>query len=159
MKANGTLFWKDDYDTFYSVYWETINGVIDITSTISQPYVWGKPPAGHITSGILFRRGIITINRQVLRPLENGYEIVAEGASQYEGDVQMNYPCQRGPIDQFKYHLNQLVADSTQILVSDGSHWTDPDEESEDSIWSDLDISGSPVSTSATVLEFIDVWA
>lgn len=159
MQSQGTIFFKDDYDVVYHTTWETIGGVLDVTSTVGSPIVWGEQASGYQLNGILYRRGIITITRQVLRPLANGYEIVAEGVSQFIDFIQMNYPCQPGPQDNFKYHLNNPLVDQTEIVVTDGPHWADPDVSTDaDMVWGDLDSGGSPVPISGTVLEFIDVW-
>jgi hypothetical protein len=160
MKPSGHIFYQDEYQQQYHVEWKTTGGVIDFTSTIGQPFVWGKPPSGYLREGILFRRGIVTITRQVLRPFDGGYEIIAEGSSQYEDDIQMNFPCQTGPTDPFKYHLDRPLVDVVDAIVTDGPRWADPDsEDDEDMVWGDLDSSGNPVPiTGATVLEFIDVW-
>ncbi len=164
MKPEGHILFKDEYDTLYNVDWRTVSGVIDFTSTVGQPFVWGKSRTGFMRDGVLFRRGIVTITRQVLRPFSGGYEIVAEGSSQYEDDIQMNFPCQTGPTDPFKYHLDRFLVDELAITVTDGSRWADPDLFDDDEadafmVWGELDSGGNDITiTGATVLEFIDVW-
>lgn len=159
MKPSGHIFYKDEYDTFYDVEWKTVNGVIDLTSTVGQPFVWGKPAAGFMRDGVLFRRGIVTITRQVLRPFAGGYEIVAEGSSQYEDDIQMNFPCKPGPSDPFQYHLDRPIVDDVQTVVTDGPRWADPGEDNDDDmLWGTLDTAGNPAALAGTALEFIDVW-
>lgn len=159
MKPNGRILFKDDYDTLYEVDWKTVGGAIDLTSIVGQPFVWGKAASGYIRDGVLFRRGVVTITRQVLRPFDGGYEIVAEGSSQYEDDIQMNFPCQVGPTDPFQYHLNHPIVDELQTVVTDGPHWADPEEAiDDDMLWGDLDSNGDPIVVSGTPFEFIDVW-
>lgn len=159
MKPSGNIFYRDEFQQSYHVEWKTVNGVIDFTSTVGQPFVWGKARTGFMRDGVLFRRGIVTITRQVLRPFDGGYEIVAEGSSQYEDDIQMNFPCQTGPTDPFQYHLDRPIVDDVEAVVTDGPRWADPDEDNDDDmLWGDLDFSGSPVAVSGTALEFIDVW-
>ena len=84
-------------------------------------------------------------------------------ASQYKDYVQMNYPCQVGFTDEFKYHLTNNVSDEVQMIVSSGSRWADPDELiDENAIWGDVYDGGTEVEFTATggsdVLSWIDVW-
>jgi hypothetical protein len=161
VKSEGRIFYQDYTDTIYEVTWSTIGDVIDITTITRNPRLWGHPPEGFVRNGILFRKGIVTVNRQVLRPLASGYEIVAEGSSQYTDYIQMNYPCQEGPRDTFIHHLNYSVTDAIEGQVTDGPHWADPDEPLDfDMIWGAVDDSGDVLEgTGSELLEFIDVWA
>ena len=164
MTPSGQIFFKDSYEQFYSIKWDTINGVIDMTTVISQPYVWGKAPSGKIVGGVLFRNGVVTIERQVIRPFTGGYEIVADGVSQYEDLIQMNFPCQKGPSDPFKYHLNNGMIDECESIITEGPRWADPDDQNDaDMIWGDIDSAGNPLATptmtgGADILAFVDVW-
>lgn len=161
----GIVFFQDEYGQFYDVQWETIGAVLDITTTTSQPYVWGENPQGFIKNGILFRKGIITIHRQVLELLSDGYIIIAEGVSQFEDFIQMNFPCGQGPTDPFQYHLDCAVLDDTHFKVLEGSHWADPtDPDDNDAIWGDLNPDGSPLeeltmTEGADILAWTDIWS
>jgi len=162
MKPSGLIFYRDNFDIIYHVEWNTVNGIIDLTSTVKQPRVWGKNPEGYVKNGILFRKGIVTVERQVLRPYSGGYEIIAEGAVQYEDFIQMNFPCQDGPQDTFKHHLNNSIVDECEGLVTDGPRWADVDDTT--AIWGDIDDSGVPIDDITTVggadiFSFIDVWS
>lgn len=163
ISPSGSVFYQDEYQTFYDVQWETINGLLDITTTIKQPFVWGEESEAFIKNGTLFKKGIITVERQILRIYGGGYEIVASGASQILDFIQMNFPCGGGPVDNFKYHFNCSVLDETIIKVSDGSHWVDITETDHvSSIWGNVNLDGSVVNpnpTDASALEWIDVWA
>lgn len=159
MQPSGHILFQDEFQQNYYVEWVTTDGVIDFTSTVGQPYVWGEEDTGFIKEGVLFRRGIVTITRQVIRPFQGGYEIVAEGVSQFEDDIQMNFPCQVGPADPFKFHLDYPIVDQVLTVVTDGPRWADPDEDIDyNMVWGDLDVNGDPMVVSGTVLEFIDVW-
>lgn len=157
---SGSIFYKDNYDTFYNVEWEQVGDVIDITTTIQQPYVWGQADSGRLENNILYRDGIISIIRQVLRPLIGGYEIVAEGSSQFEGQIQMNFPCEEGPQDPFKFHLDCSVLDQLEFAITDGPRWADPDDSNDsDAIWGDVTAGGAPIIVGgADTLEWLDVW-
>lgn len=163
MTPSGQLFFQDQYLTQFIVEWNTVDGVLDITSIVKQPYQWGKADTGSIRNHILYRNGIITITRQLLRSLLGGYEIIAEGVSQYEDEIQMNFPCQRGPFDPFKYHLNNHFTEDCHGYVTDGPRWADPDEVNDANVvWSDVDEEGALTVGSITedleVLEFLDIW-
>lgn len=161
--SNGHIFYEDEYTQKYEVQWETINGVIDITTIVMQPYVWGQQPEIRIDNGILYRRGIVTIVRQAIEVLSDGYVIIAEGSSQYEEYIQMNYPCEQGPVDNFKYHLNCSIIDDIYVKVRKGPRWADPDDDDDDlMIWADIDQNGTPLLISGTeehsYLSWTDVW-
>ena len=162
MAPSGTIFFQDEYQVIYEASWQTVGGVIDFTSVVRTPFVWGEPPSGHIRNGVLFRRGIVTVERQVLRLVPGGYEVVADGVSQYEDDIQMNFPCQQGPVDRFKYHLNNPLVDDCGGLVSGGARWADPANANDTAmVWGDLDGAGSPVAAFTVAddtFAFIDVW-
>ncbi len=158
MKPSGRIFYKDWSDTIYHLVWETIGGAIDFTLTVGTPFVWGREPAGSVRDGVLYRRGVVTITRQILRPITGGYEIVAEGVSQYEDEIQMNFPCETGPTDTFTYHLNRPASDEVTAIMTDGPRWADPIDDP-DVVWTDLDSGGDAVATTGTIpFEFIDVW-
>jgi len=158
---SGHIFTEDEYKAQYVVDWETVRGDLDITTEIRQPYVWGEEPDGFVKNNILFRRGMITVKRQIIRPLDEGYMIVAEGSSQYIDYIRMNYPCGGGPTDPFTYHCNCSVLDEIECIVTEGSRWADPDNpEDTDIIWGDMETDGSLVPTTDDVLiEWDDVWS
>lgn len=161
MQPSGDIFFQDSFEQFYGVIWETTNGLIDVTTTTYQPYVWGDEDDGFIKNGVLFRRGIITVHRQILRQLDDGYEIVAEGASQIIDYIQMNFPCEQGPIDPFTYHLNCGVSDETEFTFTIGTRFGDPDESVDDSaVWGEVSAGGTVSgATGEEILEWIDVWS
>ena len=160
----GNIFFQDEYEQQYLVDWETVGGVLDITTEVRQPYVWNEEPSGFIKNGILFRQGIITIHRQVLELLSDGYIIVAEGVSQFRDFIQMNFPCEQGPTDPFEFHLDCAVLDKMHFKVLEGPHWADPtDSDDDNAIWGDLNPDGSPLDTvtligGAEILEWVDIW-
>lgn len=160
IKPSGKVLYKDEYGQIYDVQWETVNGLIDITTIIKQPYVWGEEPQAYIRNGILYRLGIITTQRQILRIFDGGYEIMAEGSSQTEDYVQTNYQCERGPVDNFLYHINYHVSDDIENRVYDGISWTDPNE-STSTVWGYVDPSGGVIpniTEDTPILEWINIW-
>lgn len=157
MNPSGSIFYQDEYEQFYNVDWETINGLIDITTIIKQPYVWNEEPDAFIRNGILFRKGLVIVERQIIKMTDEGYEIIAEGSSNIVDYIQMNFPCGGGPSDTFKYHYNCAISDEIILKISDGSHWSDVTEDSNYSIWGMVNPDGSVSTTDS--LEWIDVWS
>jgi hypothetical protein len=124
-----------------------------------QPYVWGARQDGYVKDGILYRLGIITVIRQIIKVISCGYEIVADGSSQYTDYVQMNYPCGGGPVDTFMHHLDYIVSDNTESRIVDGSNWSDPDDLVNTAVWCDVDEFGECSSSATeTTLSWTDVW-
>lgn len=163
INPTGHVFYKDPYDQLYDVRWETVNGLIDITTEIHQPHVWGEVPNGYIKNGVLFRSGIVTIKRQILRIFDGGYEIIAEGASQVHDFIQMNFPCTTGPVDNFIFHLDHYIADKTVFKITGGPRWADPaDPGDSEVVWGAVNPDGSPGDSTSTdnivSLEWMDVW-
>lgn len=156
--ATGNIFYQDNYGTLYDAAWETVNGNLDITSIVSQPFVWGEQPRGYVQNNKVFRWGVITVTRQVIKVLDRGYEIIAEGTAQYYDYVQTNFICELTPVDNFTYHLNCGISDDIEIRVSDGVQFTDPDE-SGVSVWGDVQPDGTPITGTDLVVEWLDVWA
>ena len=155
--ATGSVFYQDDYLALYDVTWETTNNDLDITSIVSNPYLWGQEAQGYVQNNKVFRLGLITVTRQIIRVFDGGYEIIAEGVSQYIDYIQVNFICEDGPFDNFIYHVDCGISDDIESRVSDGSQWTDIDEVS-DSVWGDVQTDGTPIASTDQPLEWLDVW-
>jgi len=136
-KPSGNIFYSDCYDTQYRVTWETVDGLIDITTIIAQPRTWGKQEEGYVRNKIVYRKGIISVIRQIIKLVNNGYEIVAEGTSQYIDFIQCNFPCVDGPKDTFLHHFDNTISDETDIRVTSGTHWTDPSDTDDNVFFAD----------------------
>jgi len=158
-KPSGSLFYKDSWDQQYRVTWETVDGLIDITTIIMQPRVWGRQEEGYVKNKVVYRKGVISVIRQVIKLIDNGYEIIAEGASQYTDFIQCNFPCVDGPKDTFLHHLDSSISDETDIRITSGTHWTDPSDLGDSVVFTDLDAGGVSLPGTEEVLEWVDVWA
>lgn len=159
----GSVFYADEYGQQYKIDWSTDNGIIDITTITLQPYVWGEESKGYINNHILYRYGIVSVIRQLLRPIENGYEIISEGSSQYQDYIQTNFICATGPSDNFAYHLNCGLLDEDTTITTIGPHWSTA-EVDDNSTWFDVDSGGAGLDlTGGTYpseeLYWVDVWA
>lgn len=162
MNDTGSIFYQDGYDQLYKVDWTIINNVMDITTIVMQPFVYGQQE-GYIQANTIFRKGIITVKHQVFKLLTGGYVLQAEGLSSYVDYIQMTYPCGGGPVDNFKYHVDNQTGDDFAIKVVDGPHWADPDDPDDlYAVWGDVNNDGSIIDITATggvdVLEWIDIW-
>jgi hypothetical protein len=162
MDSNGNIFYKDDYDQFYRVDWSITNGLLDITTVIMQPFVFGQQE-GYVRANTIYKKGIITVKQQIFKIVQGGYIIQAEGMSSYEDFIQMTFPCGDGPNDGFKFHLNNSAVDDFGISVQQGPRWADPDDINDVyMVWGDVNNDGSPVDITATggatILEWLDVW-
>ena len=124
MQPSGNIDWIDEYGTIYKTTWETIGGVIDITTITKTPYVWGEDASGFVADNVVYKRGMISIVRQILRPDESGYTIVAEGGSSYVDTFPVTFPCQ-AMVANFKYYLDDIISDTVDLLVYDGNGWVD----------------------------------
>jgi len=160
ISKSGNIFYKDDYGQVYEVTWETIGSSIDITTVTKQPYVWAEQDQGHIKNRAVFRKGVVTTHRQVLKEIDGGYIIVAEGASQNIETFQHTFPCGDVPVDKFKYHLDCNIADDEEFQVAIGPRWADPSVSADvEAVWGNVNSDGSVTADSGDVsLEYIDIW-
>ncbi len=163
INPSGTLFYADDYGQQYHVEWSTSNGIIDITTITMQPYVWGEEAKGYIENNILYRYGIVSVIRQLLKPLTSGYEIISEGYSQSKEYFRTNFNCVQGPSDDFKYHLNCGLVDEEYFITTEGSHWS-TGEDDDMSTWYDVDTGGTGIDLTGDTypseeMTWVDVWA
>lgn len=165
---SGNIFYIDEHDTQFSIIWETVNGNLDITETIKTPFLRLVDPEGFIKNNTVFRKGEVSIHRQVIRQSDGEYEIIAEGSLVYVDYIQTNFPCSVGSVDQSKYHLDCALTDENEIRVTDGPHFTDPDpDDTLDEIltvWAFLDSGGNSTGEATgtggvDTLEWIDVWS
>ena len=169
---SGKIFYQDEYGTIFDVEWETVNGNLDITSKVQQPFIWGQTPRGYVRNHRVFRYGIIMITRQLLQKLpsgsyeiledgtkNSGYVIIAEGTSYYFDYIQVNFICETQPRDNFAYHIDCGICDEIESLVEDGLQYTDPDGSGSDTVWGDVLPDGTPIVGTVPVLEWMDVWS
>lgn len=154
---NGTIFYEDGYGTIYDAVWETVDGYLDITSIVSQPFIWGMQPRGYILNHRVFRYGLVTVTRQVIDVRGDSYEIIAEGSAHYFDYIQTSFMCEAVPHDNFTYHLNSAVQDGVEIRVSDGPHFMDPGDPSSFCAWPEVHPDGSTSAGTDPVLEWMDI--
>lgn len=160
MKPSGNVYYQDEYGQQYIIEWNSNNDTVDITTTTMQPYVWGKAKEGKIQNSNVYVKGIITVERQVIKNSSNTYTVVADGYIQYIDYVKTTFNCTTNlPVDVFINHHDNEITDSIGAPVSSGPGWYDPADgsDADTCVWCALLTDGTPIN-SGDILEFIDVW-
>ena len=122
----GSYRYKDDYDIIYESSWVFVDDVLDILLVTKSPRVWGELEEGYIDNGRVFRKGIITTTRQIIRVDDEGYTIQGQGSEQRVDYFQTNILCGDQPyVDNFCFHLDCYVTDELENLVVCGPRWVD----------------------------------
>lgn len=161
---SGSIFFKDIYSQLYNVEWETIlhDGLelLDFTTVVKIPYVWGQIDEGFIKDKQVFRRGICMTQRQIFAPAIDGYEIVAEGESAIICIFQSTFSCGTAPTDPFRHHLDQALCDQIEGIVACGPRFADPAEPNDDEVlFSEISLTGAIVEIPCSQpFQFVDVW-
>lgn len=130
--TSGSFNYIDDYGVRYEVSWQTTASGLDITTIIKQPFVWGETNSGYVVGHALFRRGMVSVQRQIFTDNDDGYTLVSEGSSQTISVYQDSFPCGPAPSDPFCYHLNNCATDDVDCPVITGPHWSDPNDPGDD---------------------------
>jgi hypothetical protein len=162
MDNTGNVYYLDSYGTEYEVSWQPSGltlGDIDITTIMRQPLVWGEnysfsgstpeERGGYVADRKVYRRGTITVIRQIIRPNASGYEIVSQGSTQEIG----YFTAKKQRQTKFSHYLNYEYVDSEQVGASEGPFFGDPDESYVMGAWVDPDAVAP-----SNPLYFIDVW-
>lgn len=155
MDSSGEVRYVDDYGAVYSTAWRTTDmagtELLDFTTIVTTPYVWGQPISGKVVNKQVIRDGMCTITRTVLTNTDSGYEIVAEGGMSYTCEVPLEFK-KESSTSPFLHDLNYEVTGRTQVTVSIGPHFTDPDVNGDSCVFGD--VGGG----TEDVFEFIDIW-
>lgn len=157
---SGSARYIDDYGVIYEVSWETTLSGLDITTIVRQPHVWGEADQGFVRGTTLFRRGLVSVQRQIIASDGGDYVIRSEGGEQSIDVFQASFPCGPKLTDPFGYHLNNYVTEDAAFLVTCGPRWADPDEAADDSVtWGDISVTGGGlVDLTPQSFAWIDVW-
>lgn len=162
LKTSGKFVYQDEHGVIYDVSWSTAtNGDLDITTITKNPVVWGESPAHKYVNNVLFCRGTITTERQILRVVDGGYVIAAEGSQQVIDFFQATFPCGPKPTDPFCYHYNNAIADDVSSIVGCGPHFTDPSNPDDNLIvWADVHADGTTFLSdpSKRAFQWVNVW-
>ena len=139
--ASGNVFYQDSYGIIYKISWTTVGQSIDITTITYDPLISGRQTASKRVGNIIYANGTITTTRQIIKLLDNGYEIVADASDVTTGYFQYNFPGNPRPYDNFCYHNNNQVQDDLSIAVTQGTRWCQVDGTTDDlaTTWPYLD--------------------
>ena len=109
----------------------------------------------------VYRRGICTVERQIIEPSELGYigYIIAENSSQSKCYFQTSFNCGIAPTDEFKYHMDNAVSGNESAPVAIGPRFTNPGDPDYAPVfqWVLPDGSLRPVCDKESFW-FVDVW-
>ena len=114
----GSIYWQDFYGIIYESYWvyNYFPGdgcwYLDILMITKSPGVWGQPMEGYVEGVKVFKKGIITRTRMIIKVCGSSYEIRGKADEQEVDFFQVNQTCgQRKFVDSFCLHLNCGVSD------------------------------------------------
>lgn len=111
----------DASDTIHIGMFKFDSNTIDISWTTMEPRVWGRQAQGFIQNKKIFREGMITASRQVIKIEPSGdTSILAEGYEQWVGFFQTNFSCGDDPLpeDPFIYHYSCAITDDVEMIVN-----------------------------------------
>lgn len=155
---------QDSYGVRYEVTYISKNvggsNIVDVTTKVYDPKVFGSDPAGYISNNKLFMKGIVSITRQIFKIEEDGYTIVAEGGTSVVTDKESDYIQVSGIIQSgsFLHNYNNRVLADCESSIDSGSALVDIDDTLNSCVWADVDVDGSFLPSSSTALEFTDIW-
>lgn len=126
----GSVEYQDDYGIIYEIEWKYSLDILDITVTRKDPNIPLQNPEGftEFESGAIkiFRKGIITIVRRIIRYNYDGSYVEAEGSESFIDYFRSNKICGEKPFENpFNYGINCSLQDNVQMLITDGSAWYD----------------------------------
>lgn len=129
---NGSFIYKDSYDIIYEVEWVFMEDTIDITVVTKDPRIPNKDEDGFVInekgSIVIFRKGVITTVRQIIK-IENGSVYIdAEGSDVVVDYFQTNISCSGKQFDKpFAYGVDCALQANVELMVTDGPHWVSHD--------------------------------
>ncbi len=159
----GSFKWKDEYGTIYSGSWTFKDNVLDITTTVKIPYIWGQPIEGYVENRIVYKKGIVTTIREVFEiAIDGSYVKTGEGISQKVEFFATTSVCGDPPyVDNFCYHYDCAVVDEIDGSVTCGSRWADFGDLG--ITWSDLVVNSFGVVTGINYtgqpFQWVNVWS
>lgn len=129
----GHFVYKDSYNIIYEVEWVIAEDTMDISVVTKDPRIPGVEPDGYVInsqSGTrIFRKGIITIIRKIIKFTADSYYIDAEGSEISVDYYQENTVCNEEPFDNpFSYDINCAIKDAVEMLYTDGPSWQSYDD-------------------------------
>lgn len=132
--GSGTFRYQDDYGIIYEVTWIFMEDTMDITVITKDPRIPGQEQDGFVKyvngSYQIFRKGIISTVRQIIKVVDTGAYIDSEGSESEVGFFQTNVSCGENEFDQpFAFGPNCALQDNVEALTTNGPHWVSPTED------------------------------
>lgn len=137
----------DAYGIIHAAMWKIVDDQVDITFMTQDPRIPGVSSGdGHVAkvdrSLVVFKNGITTITRQIIKSTTSGLVILGQGHVQEEGQFQATFPCDTQPSDPFLYHIGCGVTDQVEF-VNGTVIEQDPEDPTEEFVWWPTVIDGS----------------
>ncbi len=126
----------DDYNQHYEIEYLETDGLADVTITVHTPYVWGRTKQSFLIDKKLYIRGIVSISRYAIDIATN--VVLADGHSQYVD----TFAASRSSSDNAKYHFDSMCDDDVEMIVTDGSRWSDVETDTNSIIWGEIGTDG-----------------
>lgn len=126
--TSGSFVYKDDYDIIYKVEWLLMEDMMDITVITKDPRIPNEDEDGFVInengSIKIFRKGVITTVRQIIKIDNGGSYIDAEGSDIVVDYFQSNISCGEKQFDKpFAYGVDCALQSNVEVLVTDGPRW------------------------------------
>ncbi len=129
----------DPYGIIHSARWSISGDTLDITFITKDPRIPGVPEEGRIVrigrSVRVFKTGIVTVTRQLLRIIDGGYVILGQGVAQTIGEFQTTFGCGDETSDPFAYHYNNNVLDQVEMYSNSVLALQDPEDSTDEFEW------------------------
>jgi hypothetical protein len=161
----GRFKYADDWDTIYDVTFQATGDTLDITWAVFEPRVWGEPPSGFTEGRRVFRKGIITLRKQITKVVDGQIFILTDIAEQSVGYFQSNLACgDERFVDPFVFHVDCGITDSVEFDILCGPAWADPANPIDPSSWPTIEVDSNgdvvigPVTGDTQAFYWIDAW-
>lgn len=161
----GSFRMKDEYGTILAASFKTAGDTLDITWTSFEPRVWGESDQGYVDGLKVFKKGIITVQRQILKTSNGQIAVIGEWQQQSTGYMQVNVTCgMTAYLDPFLFHTDCAILDNVEIDILCGPRWADPALSQDNSGWPDIGVDShgnifiGPVSGELP-MQWINMWA
>jgi hypothetical protein len=133
----------DPYGIIHAAIWKITGDQIDITFMTQDPRIPGEAEQeGRVVkvgrSLKVFRKGITTITRQIIKVTNSGLVILGQGTAQEIGEFQATFGCgDHQPVDPFLYHLGSGITDQVEFITDTVIEQDPPDPTSDetDVVW------------------------
>jgi len=161
----GRFKWADEWGTIFDVSFQSTGNTLDITWAVFEPRVWGESDTGFVDGRQVFRKGVITLRKQVTKIVDGQIYILTDLAEQSVGYFQSNLVCgDERFVDPFVFHVDCGITDDVEFDIECGPAWTDPSNPIDPSSWPTIEVDSSgnviigPVTGDAQIFYWINAW-